>query len=200
MAAGLVVIALADAAVTLVFSRSIADRIVLREVAVAQEFLDSIVNAEDIGSRLFDPPALQSFSTHVVSLPDIVRANVYAPDGFIRFSTEPNLIGLGFSDNDELTRGLAGELIAKLEEVSEGDKTEHLALNRLPGVKLVEAYIPVRDHAGQVVAVVEFYRKPDAVEAIIGAVTQFVWLSAALSGAIIVLASYALFRRPGTAR
>lgn len=134
-----------------------------REGEVTQEFLNSILSAEGTAKDLFIQPApsdaLKSFGAHVRSLPGIVRANIYSPDGFIRHSTDANLIGLHFGDNDELTEAFEGKVTAALEEVHASDKSEHLALSQLDGEKLVEAYIPVQGADKRVVAVVEFYRR-----------------------------------------
>ena len=180
-------------------NRYIADRIVNREGEVAQEFLNSIVNAEASSDRLFlgsQPSAeLISFSNHVKSLSDMIRANIYSPDGFIRYSSEPNLIGLRFNNNEELTESLGGKLIAELTRASDDDKPEHLALNRFNATEVMESYIPIRNSAGGVAAVVEFYKKPFIVKEIIGQITRIIWISAVLSGFVLFLALYSAIAR-----
>ncbi len=192
----LIAITAINAASAEVLGRAVAHRIVLHDGQVAQEFLNSIIATEASGGRLFDTPApgpaLVSFANYVRNLPGMVRANIYSLDGFIRYSTEPNLIGLKFTDNPELTASFEGKLISKLETVS--DKPEHLALNRLSGEQLVEAYIPVGDGKGGVAAVVEFYKNPAAVKAVIGEVRGLIWLSAALGGLLTFLALSAALR------
>jgi len=170
-------------------SRVVTDRLLQREGEVAREFLNSVIRAEDSGSHLFDTPApspaLASFSAHVQSLPGTVRANIYSLDGFIRYSTDAKFIGLQFRDNAEVAEAAGGKLIAKLETVADDDKPEHLAMNRHEGDQLVEAYIPVSDPAGKTVAVVEFYREPGMVQAIVDDIGTRIWLAAGLSGAIL---------------
>jgi hypothetical protein len=187
-----------NAASAVVLSRAIAHRILLHDGQVAQEFLNSIIATEGSGGRLFDTPApgpaLVSFANHVRNLPGMVRANIYSLDGFIRYSTEANLIGLKFTDNPELTASFEGKLISNLETVSDDNKPEHLALNRLSGEQLVEAYIPVGDGTGGVAAVVEFYKNPATVKAVIGEVTGLIWMSAALGGLLTFLALSAALR------
>ena len=78
-------------------SKYVSEHLVDREGEVAQEFLNSIVSAEGSGLKLFEGPApnpaLQSFANHVNNLPGVVRANIYSPDFFIRYSTNANLVG-----------------------------------------------------------------------------------------------------------
>lgn len=188
----LALIAAIHAALALLLTRTVTSRMLLREGEMAQQFLTSVVKAEDSGSHLFDQPApspaLQSFSRHVENIPGTVRVNIYSPDGFIRYSTEKNFIGLQFPDNVELTEAVQGKLISKLDEVSDNDKPEHLAMNRFKGDQLVEAYIPVSNASGKVVTVVEFYREPQMVQQTVADIRRIIWAAAGLSGLILFIA------------
>lgn len=206
IAAALVAILAVHAVLALVLSRSLTETLLEREGKVAQEFLTSILSAEGTADKLFDTPApspaLESFAAHVQNFPGTIRANIYSPDGYIRHSTEPAFIGLQFGDNAELSESFRGKLISKLEEISASAKDEHLALNRMAGEKVAEAYIPVAAPDGRVVAVVEFYRKAEIVEDTVRAMTNKVWLAAGISGlilfvAIVLVMSLAPRRRDG---
>lgn len=192
IAASILAIVAVNAVLALVLTRSVTDSLLMREGQVAQEFLNSIVASEGTANALFAAPApsaaLSSFGSHVRSLPGTVRANIYSPDGFIRQSTEANLVGLQFKDNDELASSFKGQIIAKIEEVSDSGKGEHLALNRMAGEEVVEAYIPVNGPGGEVVAVVEFYRKADVVKATVQSIGRTIWIAAGISGVILLLA------------
>lgn len=191
--ASLLLIAAIHAGLAQILTRSVTSRILQREGDVAQEFLDGVIAAENGGDHLFDTPApspaLTSFAAHVQSLPGTARANIYSLDGFIRYSSEKNLIGLQFKDNEELLESAKGLLITSLEAVSDSDKPEHLAMNRFTGEELIEAYIPVKDASGKVVAVVEFYREPTMVKETLADITRVIWLAAALSGLILIAAA-----------
>jgi two-component system, NtrC family, sensor histidine kinase HydH len=167
---------------------------------VSQEFLQSIVSAEKSRDSLFEKPgpspALLSFGNHVETLPGVVRANVYSPDGFIRYSSDKNFIDRKFTDNPELAEAFGGRIVAQLEEVTDDAKPEYLALNRGTGNQLIEAYIPLKDEAGKIFAVVEFYRKPDRILALISSVRSTIWSGAALGGAIIFLILALAIRKP----
>ncbi len=171
-------------------STTITDGLLAREGQVKQEFLSSILAAEHGEGALFTQPgpsaALVSFSEHVRSLPGLVRANIYSPDGFIRYSTDANLIGVQFSDNTELAEAFGGKIISALETQAASGKSEHLALNQIGGEQLIEAYIPVAGADGKIVTVVEFYRK-DAWMAGLASSAQYSFLLASLIS-IIVLA------------
>jgi len=192
IAASILAIVAVNAVLALVLTRSVTDSLLMREGQVAQEFLNSIVASEGSADVLFAAPApsaaLSSFGSHVRSLPGTVRANIYSPDGFIRQSTEANLVGLQFKDNEELVSSFGGQIIAKLEEVSDSSKGEHLALNRMAGEEVVEAYIPVNGPDGKVVAVVEFYRSATVVKAMAQSIGRTIWIAAGISGVILFLA------------
>lgn len=149
LAGGIAAIVAVHLGLSTVLNGLITERLLAGEGLVKQEFLTSILAMEESADKLFSSPspsvALLSFSSHVRSLPGIVRANIYSPDGFIRHSTDPNLIGVNFSDNDELAESFAGKITVALETVESSNKTEHLALNQLGGEQLIEAYIPVKD-------------------------------------------------------
>lgn len=191
--ASLLLIVGVHAGLALALTRSVTSRILQREGEVAQEFLNNAVATGNIGEHLFDTPApspaLTAFSAHVKSLPGTARANIYSLDDFIRYSTEKNLIGLQFKGNEELVESARGQIITNLDAVSDSDKPEHLAMNRFTGEELIEAYIPVKDASGKVVAVVEFYREPTMVQDTAADIRRTIWVAAALSGLILLIAS-----------
>jgi hypothetical protein len=192
IAASILAIVAVNAVLALVLTRSVTDSLLMREGQVAQEFLNSIVAGEGTADRLFSPAdqgaALASFGMHVRRLPGTIRANIYSPDGFIRQSTEPDLLGLQFRDNEELASSFKGQIIAKLEEVNVSGKSEHLALNRMAGEEVVEAYIPVNGPGGGVVAVVEFYRSAEVIRTTVQSIGRTIWIAAGVSGLILLLA------------
>lgn len=195
----LAAILLVNTVTAFLLSRYVAQSFINREGEVAREFLDSILIAENSAPHLFDTPApspeLQSFSNHVRKLPGMIRAIIYSPDFYIRFSTDADMIGREFSDNDELREAFEGRIIANMEEAEESTKTEHVAFNLPAGEDIIEAYIPVRDGAGKVVAVVEFYSRPDALKGIISRVTITIWATAVLSGLLLFAALYGAVSR-----
>lgn len=193
---GLLAIIAINSVLAVVLTRKVTDSFLLREGQVAQEFLNSLIATEAEPETLFETPgpsaALTAFATHVRSLPGTVRANIYSPDGFIRYSTDPNLVGVQFAENEELMKSFDGKLMSVLAIISGSDKAEHLALNQLSGEKLIEAYIPVQGARGETVAVVEFYRKATMVENTLDSISRTIWIAAVINGlvlsAVIVMA------------
>jgi hypothetical protein len=198
---GIAAIIIVNIGLSAVITRSITEAFLTREGLVNQEFLNSILASENSADKLFTSSApsaaLLSFSSHVRSLPGIVRANIYSPDGFIRHSTDPNLVGLHFSDNAELAESFTGKITAALETVRSNVKPEHLALNQLEGDQFIEAYIPVSGPDKKVVAVVEFYRTDEWVKNTISTIERSVWMATALSSAILALALLIAMRSSG---
>jgi two-component system, NtrC family, sensor histidine kinase HydH len=173
--------------------------LVTHEGEVAQEFLQSIVSAEKSRDRLFESPgpgpALLSLGNHIETLPGVVRVNIYSPDGFIRYASDRNFINRKFTDNSELAEAFEGHIVAQLEEVTDDAKPEYLALNRSGGDQLIEAYLPMKDDAGKIFAVVEFYRRPDRILSLISSVRSTIWSGAALGGAMLFIALALAMRR-----
>ncbi len=191
MVIGVFAIAAAHYILAQILSQSITNGMLAREGQVKQEFLSSILEAERSAGDLFTQPgpspALLSFGAHVRSLPGIVRANVYSPDGFIRHSTEANMVGINFSGNEELKEAFDGKITSVLETIHASGKPEHLALARLEGEKLIEAYIPVAGPDGKIVTVVEFYRKDTWIETLAADIERNLWIAAGISCVILVL-------------
>lgn len=179
--------------------RYVAQQVLEREGVLTQQFLLSTVKAEDSEAKLFAQPApsesLSSFARHAASIPGLLRLNIYSPDGVIRHSSEPNIVGIKFAGNDELAASFAGSLIVHLEGVDDSDKAEHVALRSYGGSELIEAYVPLINDAGKVFGVVEFYRRPDGAGSAIGSITRAIWIAFAAAGAIAVCFWLVLVRR-----
>jgi hypothetical protein len=198
--AGLIAVAAVHAGLARTVSQLSVERYLQREGELSQEFLAGIFATEPHPEELFAQPSpsptLVSFAAHVRRMPGLVRASVYSPDGFIRHSTEANLIGVQFKDNKDLNASLGGRPVVDLIDASEAGKDEHLALNRADGDHLIEAYVPVPDAAGKVVAVVEFYRPDTAVAVSRARINRAIWLSGAANGAVVLAVAFFMSRRP----
>jgi C4-dicarboxylate-specific signal transduction histidine kinase len=108
-------------------------------------------------------PSVVEFFAHVAAMPDVLRANVYAPDRRLVRSSRQELIGQRFGANDELDEALRGRVVVhRADDDGRGTKDEHLGLaaRRTP---YVEDYLPVYDDQGRgPIGVVELYRQPVA--------------------------------------
>lgn len=143
-------------------------RMLERDAALSRDFVQSIVNIQQVSGYLAVPgtataPSVVEFFAHVVAMPDVLRANVYAPDRRLVWSSRQELIGQRFGANDELDEALRGRVVVhRADDDGRGTKDEHLGLaaRRTP---YVEDYLPVYDAQGRgPIGVVELYRQPVA--------------------------------------
>lgn len=178
-----------------------------RDAEVSRQFLESIAAAEKttalllpIGSRP-SVEALAPFVDHLPTLPDLVRANFYAADRTILWSTDRQLIGKKFEANEELERAFGGENVVESGRVTADDnKEEHLGLSKKglpgPGTRFVEAYLPLRDpNSRNVIAVVEIYKTPVSLFETIDSSIYVAWSYGAVAALLLYLVFFAIVRR-----
>lgn len=152
-------------------SAFLATHMLERDAALGRDFVQSIANTQQISVFLASarpneepPPTVTEFFAHVAAMPDVIRANVYAPDRRVLWSSRPELIGKSFGANDELDLALTGQVVVNREDADEEEraKAEHQGL-RGHVAQYVENYLPVyEEHSRRLIAVIEVYRRPDA--------------------------------------
>lgn len=183
-------------------SRYMIHQMMMRDAIVSTDFLNSIVHVEQAApyfQGLTDaptPPDVKEFVSHVSRLPDVFRANVYGKDGDILWSSDPEMIGKRFEDNEELAMAMQGILKPELTIVSRGEKDEHVGFPE--GVsEFIEYYIPIRrEITGEVVGAVEVYKAPATLLKSMTEIRRLSWLGAlaagcALFGGLAVVVAYA---------
>jgi two-component system sensor histidine kinase HydH len=167
-----------------------------RESEVSQEFMESIIDADasavfrDDGAGPRTPnPLLLEFANHIISMPGMLRVNIHAPSHRILWSTEKQLVGKVFEDNDELDDALRGERVIEIGTLPDA-KPEHVGLG--DSGRFIEAYVPIRLDRGRgaVVGVVEFYKRPLGLDVAIQNGRRVVWMSAALAAIVLFAALY----------
>ena len=134
-----------------------------REALVSREFVQNILVSDGSLGYLAHPDDAMlkgRFSDtvkHLSNMRDVLRANVYGRDGVVLWSSDPDLIGKRFDDNDELEDAMAGQLVVHSGHIDRTSKQEHLGLH--PATQFfVESYIPIlAPENGRVVCVVELY-------------------------------------------
>lgn len=173
-----------------------------RESEVTQEFFQSIAGTN--GAAIFRAEtegsnrALTEFAQHVRNTNGAMRANLYAPDRTVVWSTEPQLVGRIFGQNAELELSLGGQRVTEINSLQPG-KAEHIAFGA-PGL-FIEAYLPIRAFGaggrpdGPVVGVVEFYKFPTALNATIAEARRMVWLLAGVAALVLYLALFWIVQR-----
>lgn len=169
----------------------------MRDAVVSMEFLNSIVRVEEQDPRSFtmtraselsDDPETDEFFIHVSRLPDVFRSNVYAADGEILWSSDPELIGQTFEANEELESALRGELHPEIVVVDRGEKAEHVGLPE-DVEEFIEFYIPIWAEDGTaIIGAVEVYKAPESLLATIHRVVTIAWVGALLSGTVLFTA------------
>ena len=150
-------------------SRQLGEQLMHRDAVVTREFVQSIARTDETAPYFAAagsdsrPLLLEDSFRHFAQMPDVLRANVYSRERRVIWSSDRNLIGRIFGENEELDQALSGKLVYKSGIVS---KEEHVAAaDPLPekGAKyFVEIYAPVRGPDGGVVGVVELYKTPQA--------------------------------------
>lgn len=201
--ASLIVILAIALAFGVSMSRFLTERLLEREAESSQEFLQSVIRAERTGAIVFAPTtaagreALQSFTSHIVSMPGILRANIYTPDRRIVWSTDAQLVGRRFEVNRELDEALRGRRVTEVGTLSaEHAKSEHVSLAAVvPGSHFVEAYIPMRDESGAVLGVVEFYKSPATLHEMIERGRTMIWVWAISGGLLLYATLFWIVRR-----
>lgn len=199
-ALSLVCVVLFGAGTATVLSRFLTTQMLDRDAEVSAEFLRSIMQAERTWSWFADPASaasrvpLESFFNHVAQMPGVVRANVFAADGTVLWSSNADMVGRRFDDNRELAEALRGEIAVEAGRV---EKSEHVDLAaEANGRRFTEAYLPVWDEQHRrVIGVVEIYRLPDALFAAIDGGVRRVWISAGLGMLLLYAALFGIALR-----
>jgi signal transduction histidine kinase len=194
--AGAVSIGLFSIVMAALLSRFLESRMLERDARVSRDFVQSIAKIQDLAVVMADSagrgparhPQFAEFADHLGAMPGVLRVNVYAPDRSVLWSTRPELVGRRFPVNDELDEALAGAVI--VHAAAAPDKAEHVLLAAGAGPdRYVENYLPVYDAAGrEVIAVVELYRRPDALFEAIHSGQRLVAMGAAGGGLFLFAA------------
>lgn len=169
--AGALAIGAVSVVLALLLSHFIESRMLERDAVVSRDFVQSIAKIQGVALSLRagrprsagDDPQFSEFIAHLAAMPDVLRVNVYGADRRVLWSSRPEMIGRQFDHNDELEEALQGQTVVHAADgPDQPDKAEHMLLGARPS-EYVENYVPVLDESGrQVVAVVELYRRPDA--------------------------------------
>ncbi|MGE0314487.1 MAG: sensor histidine kinase [Lautropia sp.] len=191
---GAVSIAIVSLVLGVTLSRFLTNKLIERDAEVSRDFVQSIAETQNVGAYLVDHHDARTeadfieFFAHVAAMPDVLRANVYSPQGVVVWSSQQDLIGRRFADNDELEHAVAGGIVTSFDPELHGrSKPEHILFS-VDQQHFVEYYLPVRDRAtGQVAGVVEIYKAPRALWEAVAAGNRIVWASALGSGLFLYL-------------
>lgn len=182
-------------------SAFLTERMIRQEAEVTARFLRSIIDTEHaydyFEGKGGDPRQVESFLSHMNTMPDVLRTNVYSLDKVMLWSSDASLIGRRFDQNEELDEALQAQLVINSGVAQRPDvpKSEHVKLD--PGQKaFVENYIPVFDAQRQrVVGVIELYKIPSELFDAIAVGKKLVWLGSGAAGLFIYSAMFWIIRR-----
>src|SRR5437867_6525801 len=114
----------------------------------------------------------------------VVRFMVYDADGWVLWSDDASLTDHHFGENTKVAAALRGETIAEISPP--GAEGHHSTLRGFP--RLEEVYTPVRYQSnGPIVGVIELYRAPATLFAVLDHGVVVVWVLGGIAGAILYL-------------
>lgn len=184
-----------------VLLRFLTDHFLERDAVVSMEFIQSV--AEDEHPELTfsrpelinDEEGLGELFKHIVNLPDVVRTNVFIPDGSIIWSSDENLVGKRFDPNHDLEEALSGELVYELNNLRDQVKSEYVFFPE--GVEeFVENYLPIWNAAQtEVIGVVEIYKIPRILFQTLEKAKWLIWVSAFVGGLFLYATLFWIVRR-----
>ncbi|MDR0279530.1 MAG: hypothetical protein LBJ37_16750 [Paucimonas sp.] len=212
---GTVALALGSVSSQFVISES-----VHRDALLTSQFLQAIASAEvrhvsvpnvRTMGELLDPrqdhsfadvdpadraAARSEFLDHIEHLPDVILANIYAPDRTVIWSTNPELTGTKIHSDEDLEQAFTSKtpVSASYHSVEEGRMEQKFVVP--PKFIFIENYIPLFDADGNTVtAMVEIYKEPNDLIDRVQRGLLLIWLATAAGALLIYLGLYWIVRR-----
>ncbi|MFJ2427453.1 sensor histidine kinase [Pseudomonas sp. NPDC087804] len=214
------VIATVAVALGAVSTRFVIEESVQRDALLTAQFIQAIASAEvrhvsipnvRTMGELLDPrqdkdfpdvdpqaraDARGEFLDHIEHLPDVILANIYAPDRQVIWSTNPVLVGTSIHADEDLDRAFNEKIpvSASYHDVDKAREEQKFVIP--PDYIFIENYIPLFDADGKTVtAMVEIYKEPKDLIARMERGMILIWLATALGGGLIYLGLYWIVRR-----
>src|SRR6266516_4571088 len=151
---------------------------------LASRLFTSSVPADFFAAPSGAPPAGAERLREFARSEQVVRFMVYDADGRVLWSDDASLADRHFGENAKVAAALRGETIAELSQP--GAEGHHSTLRGFP--RLEEVYAPVRYRPnGPIVGVIELYRTPAALFAVLDDGVVVVWLLGGTAGVVLYL-------------
>lgn len=204
----------------LISSRFVINESVERDALLTAQFIQAIASAEvrhvsipDVRTmgELLDPRLDQShpdvpaaarqaarweFLDHIAHLPDVLLANIYAPDRMVIWSSNPALVGRMIASDDDLERAFEYKVHVSASYHNVDDARSEQKFITPPQDLFIENYIPLFDASGeQVTAMVEIYKEPKDLIVRIKNGLLLIWLGTTLGAAVVYFSLYWIVRR-----
>ncbi|WP_060485102.1 HAMP domain-containing sensor histidine kinase [Pseudomonas sp. NBRC 111123] len=205
----------------LISSRFIIDESIERDALLTAQFITSIADAEvrhvsipnvrTMGELLdprtdrtampdVDPEARRKargeFLDHIAHLPDMLLANIYAPDHTVIWSTNPALMGKLIEVDDDLDRAFEYKMRVSASYHNFEQARAERKFVTPPEQLFIENYIPLFDADGDTVtAMVEIYKEPHDLIVRIEHGLILIWLAITIGAALVYIGLYGIMRR-----
>ncbi|MGH8384715.1 MAG: sensor histidine kinase [Pseudomonas sp.] len=142
--------------------------------------------------------ARSEFLDHLSHLPDSLLISIYSPLRKVIWSTNPQLIGHKFLNDEQLEAAFnSNDRVSTRYSAADEVRPEQQFLHA-PKNFFIESYIPLVDDRGNTLAVVEIYKEPvDLIERL-NRGHWIIWLSTALGGVLLYFGLYWIVRRAST--
>ena len=216
----LAIIVSVAAGLGLISSRFIINESVERDALLTAQFITAIADAEvrhvsipnvrtmgelldprtDRGMPDVDPEARRKargeFLDHIAHLPDMLLANIYAPDRTVIWSSNPALIGRLIESDDDLDQAFEYKMrVSASYHDFEQARSEQKFVTP-PEQLFIENYIPLFDADGEnVTAMVEIYKEPHDLIVRIEHGLLLIWLAIAVGAGVVYVGLYGIMRR-----
>ncbi|KJZ63932.1 sensor histidine kinase [Pseudomonas fluorescens] len=136
------------------------------------------------------------FLDHIEHLPDVILANIYAPDRRVIWSTNPALMGTTIHADEDLEKAFASKVPVSVSYHDVDKSRLEQKFVTPPEYIFIENYIPLFDADGdKVTAMVEIYKEPKDLISRMERGLVLIWLATALGGGLIYLGLYWIVRR-----
>ncbi|MNM51457.1 Sensor protein ZraS [compost metagenome] len=205
----------------LISSRFIIDESIERDALLTAQFITAIADAEvrhvsipnvrTMGELLdprtdqnnlpdVDPDARRKargeFLDHVAHLPDMLLANIYAPDRTVIWSSNPALIGKLIEGDDDLDQAFEYKMRVSASYHDFEQARSEQKFVTAPEQLFIENYIPLFDADGErVTAMVEIYKEPHDLIVRIEHGLLLIWLAITLGAGLVYVCLYGIMRR-----
>src|SRR5712692_7731889 len=151
---------------------------------LASRLFTSSVPAEFFAVPSGTPPAGAERLREFARSEQVVRFMVYDADGWVLWSDDATLADHHFGEKTKVAAALRGETIAEISHP--GAEGHHSTLRGFP--RLEEVYVPVRYQPnGPIVGVIELYRAPATLFAVLDHGVVVVWVLGAIAGTVLYL-------------
>ncbi|QBF26659.1 HAMP domain-containing histidine kinase [Pseudomonas tructae] len=204
----------------LISSRFVINESVERDALLTAQFIQAIAQAEvrhvsipnvrTMGELLdprldqafpdVDPQARRSargeFLDHVAHLPDVLLANIYAPDRLVIWSSNPALVGKMIEADDDLDHAFDQKMRVSASYHNVDQARAEQKFITPPEQLFIENYIPLFDADGNnVTAMVEIYKEPHDLILRIERGLLLIWLATAIGAGLVYISLYGIMRR-----